>query len=360
MRLRALSLILASALGACGHDAPSSPATGETVAGLQTLQVSAQPLAEEMRFDATLEAVNRATVAAQTSGRVLELPFDVGDFVEQGAVIARITAKEQQAGVSRATAAVREAEARHADAESEYERTKNLHARGVLSQAALDKATAALQSAKAQLAAAHAAAEASGEQLDYTVVRAPYPGIVVERHVELGETVAPGTPLLTGLSLEQLRAVIDVPQQAIGTVYARRAVRVLLPDGSSVEATQLRISPAADPQTHTFRVLATLPSGRHDNVFPGTLVKVAFSHDERPTLLLPASAVVQRSELTAVYVVDDAARPALRYVTLGTPTVDGRLPVLAGLDAGERIAANPLAAARALKGAAAGKPAEGA
>jgi multidrug efflux pump subunit AcrA (membrane-fusion protein) len=117
---------------------------------------------------------------------------------------------------------------------------------------------------------------------------------------------------------------------------------VILPDGRSVEASALRIPPAADPATHSFRVLVELPTEDH-GVFPGTLVKVAFVSGEEDRLLVPAAAVVRRGELTGVYVVDERGRVGLRYLRLGTPVSDG-IPVLAGLSAGEAVATDPIAA----------------
>jgi hypothetical protein len=171
---------------------------------------------------------------------------------------------------------------------------------------------------------------------------------VVSRHVQLGETVAPGRPLMTGLSLEHLRVVVEIPQQHIGPLRRHRRARVILPDGNSVAASELRIPPAADPATHTFRVLVTLPPGEH-GVFPGTLVKVAFVSGEEERVLIPPQALVRRGEVTGVYVEGDGGRLGLRYLRVGTPAADGRVPVLAGLVAGERVALDPIAAGIAYK-----------
>ncbi|RYD90975.1 MAG: efflux RND transporter periplasmic adaptor subunit, partial [Sphingobacteriales bacterium] len=178
-------------------------------------------------------------------------------------------------------------------------------------------------------------------------IYAPYAGIVVSRHIKVGEAVAPGTPLLTGLSLEQLRAQVDIPQQHIGPLRAYKQARVLLADGKVLETRDMRIPPSADGQTHSFKVLVNLPNGDHA-LFPGTLVKIAFVTGATEGLLVPAGAVAQRGEVNGVYVLADK-RIDFRLVRLGSLTTDNRYPILAGLNAGDEIALDPIAAAQAYK-----------
>ena len=328
-------------LGACGQS--PQPADGEApAAGLDTVVVKPARVARETAFDGAVEALNQSTVAAQTSGRVVELPYDVGDHVEKGAVIVRFTATEQRARLQALDASAAEAQARLAEAQLAYDRTRDVYERKLIAKAQFDKAQADLDAARARSESTRAQLVEAREGVGYTTIVAPYAGIVVARHVQLGETVAPGRSIMTGLSLEHLRVVVDIPQQHIGPLRRHRKARVLLPDGRSVDASELRIPPAADPTTHSFRVLVELPADDH-GVFPGTLVKVIFVSGEEERLLVPAAAVVRRGELTGVYVVDAQGRISLRYLRLGTPVADG-VPVLAGLAAGEAVATDPIAA----------------
>ena len=353
-------LALAAALGACSETPPPAarPVPG---AALETIVVQPAAVPREMAFDGVVEAINQATVAAQTGGRVVELPYDVGDYVEKDAVIVRITGTEQRARTGAAEATRAEARARLEEAQLAYNRARNVYERGLIAKAQLDKAAADLDAARARVEATQASVAEAREGLGYTVIRAPYAGIVVARHVRLGETVAPGKPLMTGLSLEHLRVAVEIPQQHIGPLRKHRKARVILPDGGYAEAAELRIPPNADPATHTFRVLVTLAPGEH-GVFPGTLVKVAFVQGEVTRVAVPEAAMVRRGELVGVYVVGADNTISLRYVRAGTPTGDGRVPVLAGLAGGERIATDPIAAGIAYKQQtqAAPQPVEGA
>ncbi len=341
LRLAVGMLGVTSLLGCSGGEPAEHPTTQAT--GLQTIVVVPARVPSETSFDGIIEAVNQATVAAQTSGRVLELPYDVGDYVERGSVIVRLRDTEQRARADSASAALADARARLAEAQLAHDRIKDVFEKNMVAKATYDKALADVQSARARVEAAASAAKESREGLDYTTIRAPYSGIVVARHIEVGEIAAVGKPLMTGLSLEELRAVVDIPQEHIGPLRKHRSARIVLPSGESLAAEQVRVPPAADPNTQSFRVQVTLPKGDH-GVFPGTLVKVAFATGEDSQLLAPAAAVVHRGEITGVYVENEQGLVSFRYVRTGTPTADGRVPVVAGLTAGEKIALDPIAA----------------
>ena len=341
--------LAAAALSAACSDGAKSPADAAAAgSALATVVVQAARVARETAFDGAIEALNQSTVAAQTSGRVVELPYDVGDYVEKGAVIVRFTATEQRARLQALEAASAEAQARLSEAQLAFDRARDVYAKRLIAKAQFDKAQSDFDAARARAEATRAQLTEAREGLGYTTIVAPYAGIVVARHVQLGETVAPGKAIMTGLSLEHLRAVVDIPQQQIGPLRRHGKARVILPDGRSVDASSLRIPPSADPATHSFRVIVELPTGDY-GAYPGTLVKVAFVSGEDERLLLPAQAVVRRGELTGAYVVDASGRVSLRYLRLGAPAADGRVPVLAGLASGEKVATDPIAAGIAYK-----------
>lgn len=316
---------------------------------LPTVAVARESVARERAFDGIVEAERRSTVSSQVAARIEELPFDVDDFVERGDVIVRFRDQPAAADMKQAEAAAREARARLEEMRSNYKRIQALYEQKRVSSADMDRSTADLQSAQARVEAADGALLAARERYENTLVRAPFAGIVVERHVELGEMATVGSPLMTGLSLEHLRVVVDVPQSDIGALRGGGEAWVDLPGGGSLAAEHIRVFPYADPATHTFRVRMRLGEGQH-GIYPGMWVKVRFHTGEDEVLPVPAAAVVRRSELTAVYVVDGDGSPRLRQVRLGRQLPDGRIAVLAGLDPGERVVTDGDAARRALLG----------
>ncbi len=315
--------------------------------------VEKQSIVQEIRLDAVIEPVNRSTVSAETSGRVMEINFDIGDFVKAGSVLIRVTQAEQQAQVAAADAQRIEAEARVQEARDEFTRVKDVFERQLVAQSALDAAKANLKATEQRYEAAVARVKQAQEQLRYTSVKAPYSGVVVERHVDVGEMVAPGKPVMSGMSLRNLRAVAHVPQSFLADLRAAGQVRLIVsrPQPGQMQETvvkseQLQIAPQADPASHTFLVRAYLPQDTTD-VFPGMSAKMAIPTGGKDTVVVPANAVVHRSELTGVYVVKDG-RVHLRQVRIGRRQGD-QVEILAGLEAGEQVALDPIQAGIFLK-----------
>jgi RND family efflux transporter MFP subunit len=344
-----LAVIAALAAAVFGCSSSSTPPRKHEAAGvdLATIAIAPQNARREQIWDGVVEATNQATMSAQTAGRIVELPYDVNDYVEAGAVIVRFTNVEQQSGQRRAQAQIASAQAAFDEAQANYKRIAEIYERKLVAKAQLDQATAQRDGARAALEAAQAALREASQQVDYTVVRAPYSGIVTKRFVQVGESVQAGQPLIAGLSLNELRINVQVPQSVVDAIRRYHAADVLLDSAGTrrVAAAKLTIFPYADSDTHTFSVRLDLPA-QETGLYPGMTVKAAFAVGEAQRLLIPASALLERSELTGVYVLN-GDEIALRQVRTGHRFGD-RIEVLAGLADGERIAADPNAAALAL------------
>lgn len=340
-----LAAALLAALAACGGDraAPALPPLPQ----LQTITVQATA-GRGRAWDGVVEAVQQADLSAQTAGRVTAIAVDVNDRVGAGAVLLRLTAVEQQAGADTARAQLRAAEAAAAEAQSNYRRFAALAGGQYVSKSQLDQARAARDSAVAARDAARAQLAQAGQQAAYTVVRAPFAGIVSARRVEPGESVAPGQPLLSVYAPGALRIEVQVPQSDADAIRKAGRARVVLADGRSVDAAQVVVFPAADPATHSVGVRVVLPDIAPAPA-PGGTAKVVFplaAGLALPAVDIPVSALVQRGEVSGVYVLA-GDRLSLRQLRLGQRSGD-RVEVLAGLRRGETIAADPVAAVQAL------------
>lgn len=315
---------------------------------LKTEVIAYREVDERYSVDGVVEAVKQSTVAAQISGRIVAIGFDVGDSVKQGAVIVRIDEREVADAYAGSQAQIAQAQAALRNAQSIHERTRQLFGQKFVSQAALDRALADYKAAQAQLEAATALGSQAATVKGYATVVAPYSGVVAQRHVELGEMVTPGKPLMTGFDPRDMRVVASVPQRDLAAAKQGGAARVEFPAlAITVAGGNVTFLPAADVQTHTTRVRVNLPQ-RVAGAYPGMFARVHFTTGRAQKLVIPAAAVVRRSELTAVYVVGDAGALKLRQIRLGEAAGEAGIEVLAGLSPGDRIALEPgLAAQRA-------------
>lgn len=336
------------ALASCG-DSTRESAAPRPVHALETLVVTAAGDAGALAWDGIVQAVEQSVLSAQTSGRVVALGADIDQPVKKGTLLLRLTDEEQQAAVATAAAQLRAAEAQLTDAASRFARASGLVERQLVSRDDFDRVRAASDSAQAARDASAALLAQARQQLQYTAVLAPYDGIIAARHVELGETVAPGRSLYTLYAPGQLRLEVMVPQADAARIRANPAAEVSLPDGRDVAAAKVTVFPAADPQAHSVAVRVLLPA-LDTAPRPGQTAKVRFAAAAGPGQpWLPASAIVRRGELSAAYVVSEEG-VVLRQLRLGR-TQGGRTEVIAGLVPGERVATDPTAALAALRAA---------
>ena len=315
---------------------------------LETVPATVSEMARHFRLDGVVEAVHQSTVAAQTSAQVEEVLFDIDDHVDKGEVIVVLRNTEQQAGVDQASASLQAARARLAEAEAEYGRVRDLFDRQLVSRQDMDRISATRKTARAALAAAEAGVSQASQQLEYTRIRAPYSGIVTERHVQVGEVARPGTPLMSGISLEELRVAVKIPQSIVHLVREHRSAGVEMPNGEWVAARKVTVFPVADAGSGSFSTRLDLPPGQ-DGLFPGMYVKAAFVTGMTRVLTVPARAVVTRSEVTGIYALDRDGGISFRHIRPGRTLADGRMTILSGLDPGEQVILDPAAAVAALK-----------
>jgi RND family efflux transporter MFP subunit len=311
---------------------------------LASVQVEYRDVAQTYNVEGVVEATRQSTVSAQIAGRVKTVLFDVGDRVNKGQVILRIDQREAAQAVAGSQAQMLQAQANLQNAQATLERNKQLLAQKFVSQAAVDKAQAEYQVALAQAAASKAGAGQADDAQGYTTVVAPFGGLVAARLVEVGEMVMPGTPLMTGFDPSALRVVVNVPQEKLAEIGRHPQASIEVPSLNRwIKAASTIVQPLADARTHSTQVRITLPTNQ-TGIYPGMFVRAHFVVGKVKKLIIPNSAVLRRSEVVAVYVLDEKGSVKLRQIRVGSAEAEGVVEVLAGLNAGERVALDPIKA----------------
>ena len=310
-------------------------------------------------------ARRQATVSSKVTGRIAAVMVEEGMYVREGQILARLddsTARVNynlaKAQLGAARQKLQETEVRLREAELNLNRTQGLTEEGVASQAALDAAQAEYDSLKARLALGReevAVAERPvavlAQQLDDTVIRSPFSGVVVTKDAQPGEMISPvsagggftRTGICTVVDMSSLEIEVDVNESYIARVESGQRVEAVLdayPDWR-IPGRVITIIPTADRQKATVQVRIGFDQ-LDPRILPDMGVKVTFlgmeeapAGDERPRLLIPRQAVRRDNGKDVVYVVQQD-RVERRAVNLGSEEGD-QVAVSSGLSPGEQV-----------------------
>jgi membrane fusion protein, multidrug efflux system len=346
---------------AAGHHAfAADPAKSTSLPALATAVVQNSQTQQASGFDGVVEAVRQTALAAQVAGAVVAIEVKAGDRVQAGQVLLRIDARAANQSAAASNAQVQAARAALDLAKQDFGRQELLFKQNFISQAAFEQARAQFASAQAQALAQQAQAGASLTQTGFFVVKAPYAGVVSDVPVALGDMAMPGRALLTLHDPQVLRVNVTLPQSAASALTDSTPVKLQFPGMAAAREwllpTRQELLPTVDAQSHTATLRLYLPAGTA-GLSPGQFARawlpVAVAGGAR--LEVPAASVVRRAEMTGLYVVGNDGRALLRQVRLG-PLRGDRVEVLSGVSAGERVALDPQAAARASQSGAGSAP----
>ena len=330
----AIAVACGATLASC-HGTPA--AEGETV------RSAAEPttLVRDTMIDAVLEAAGtaepyaQATLSTRLMGTVLEVLAHEGDAVAAGAPLLRLDARDLEARRDQLAAQLAEAEAVRADALTQAQRMRRLFADTVATRAQLDAAETGLARASATVRQVEAAAAELEANIGYAVIRAPFTGVVTRRLVDPGAFAAPGTPLVTVEDGARLRLTASVAPASVHGLVSGRRIDARI-EGTPAAATIEGVVPGAGGSTYTVNAIV---DNRARTFLPHSAAVLMLPQGRRNARLIPASAVIQDGDLTAVRVVRDSAAD-LRWIRVGGRT-GSSVEVLSGLEAGERIALAP-------------------
>lgn len=340
-----LAVLISLLLAACGNKIePGQSEPGRTsITGLQFAEVAAQEVAGEDLFIGTVESADRGILAARIDGRIGRLAVKVGDQVQAGQLLLTIDQNTVNDHLAEAQGSREAAAARLDLAEKTYKRYEQLARAEAITPQEMDRMTAEREQARQQLQAASAGVAQARTGASYNRITAPYSGRISERLVENGSTVMPGTPLLVIERSGIPQARIAVPESLIGQIAPGEELQLEIPALQRiVSGTVTEIQPSSDPATRTFAIKLQLPADA--GLTPGLFLRAHRKAAPGKALLIPLSALVQRGQLTGVYVVETNILH-FRLVKIGTQLGD-KVEILSGLSAGETIVTGDVQKAR--------------
>ena len=277
----------------------------------------------------------RANIASRIMGYIKSIQVDVGQKVKAGDLLFTVDPTDIKSKIAQAEAAYQQAKAALDDAKLDYDRFTKLYKEDSVSRQQYDKVRLQYTVAQQNLAAAKSALEQAKAQLKYVNVKAPFDGVVVQKLASVGDLAAPGHPILV---LEN-RSALSVKTQVSNDLFARLHIgdkALVKIEGMSqpVVGTIYALVSAADPKTRTHTVKLSLKDVK--NVNSGTFARVIFNRGNRQAIVVPQSAVVNRSGIQGLFVLDDQNHAYFRMIRPGL-IIGPLVEVQAGLSLGERI-----------------------
>jgi RND family efflux transporter MFP subunit len=363
----AATLVMAACSGTREVSTPDARTPVEVPVQVTRLEPEVQP------FEAggVVRARTTATLVSRIFADVNQVLVQPGERVRAGQVLIRLDARDLQAQRAGSAAALAAAEqgvkaattnrdaalAGLALATATHKRVAELRAKNSATPNELDQAVSGLREAEARAAGAEAVirqaesgAEAARAGLrgatvgaSYAEIAAPFDGVVAEKKVEVGNMATPGAPLMVVEDTRAFRLEVRLDESRVAVLDRSKPVTVIIDSlggdlAAGQTATITEVERALDPGSHAFMIKIELAP--HADLRSGMYGRARFAGSIRQAIVVPASAIVHRGQLTSVFVVGPDSRARLRLVQVGVP-VDGRVSVAAGLDAGESVVVEP-------------------
>jgi membrane fusion protein (multidrug efflux system) len=353
LRKTMLVLAVASALVACSKEAkdtakPGAKASADakavqlTIAPEDLLTVQSNALASGPVITGSVQPERKADLRAEVSAVVLQVLKENGETVKRGDVLVKLDETAIRDSLGSAEQASRSASQALDQAERQLERLKTLRASGMTSAQALDDAEVRRNSAQSEVAAARTRAVLARQQLQRTLVRAPFDGVVSDRKVSAGDTAAIGKELLKVIDPTSMRFEGRVSSDKISAVKVGQPVsfRVNGYGEQEFQGTVKRIDPSANDVTRQVEVLVGFVNAIQPKV-SGLYGEGRIDSDTKAALMLPEGALVKAGDKAYTWRLKDKTLNKANLVIGTRDQRTGNYEVKSGLAAGDLVMRNP-------------------
>lgn len=287
---------------------------------VRVLTVAEQKIASQVEVVGTVQAVERAVIAAKITGTIADMPIVLGSRVKEGDLLVKISVEE-------ISARVLQAQAQLSQAKRNLEREEKLLKKKATT-------TETVKSMRDMFTVAQAGFREAQTMLDYATITAPFDGVVTRKITYAGDLATPGAPLLQLENNKDLQVVIGVPEGLVANINLGDMLSIKVPAvGVQTRGTVAEIAPTTDPLSRTSAVKVNIE--QNDNLRTGQFARVSLPGSEVRSLFVPLSAIVPFGQMDKVFVAEHG-KARLRLVRTGVRIGD-QVEILAGLNGGEEI-----------------------
>lgn len=347
----ALLLAVSALLAACSKEAPKA----EDIRPVRAIVATASNVDVNAEFSGEVKARVESRLGFRVGGKITARQVDPGTVVKRGQVLMRLDPQDLKLSQAQAKASLRATETTRDLAKAELKRYQELRVKNFVSQAVLDEKLAAYNAAQANVDAAQAAYFGQSNQANYAALVADVDGVVTAVNAEVGQVVAPGTPVVNVAKAGEKEIVIGLPEDKVEQLrkLSDVTVRTWARPDVSIPGKVREVSPIADPATRTYLVKVSIPDSAPD-VKLGMTALVQFSSTTPVAQVrLPLTALHHEKNATSVWIVDKGVvrlvpvqiiGVAGNDLILGSGVTPGQTVVTAGvnlLKAGQKVTILP-------------------
>jgi membrane fusion protein (multidrug efflux system) len=333
-------LPLAFLAAACSQKsaANNTSAAADPIVKVPLVTVENQTAPQLLEVTGSVKPDQASMVASNIAGRTLAIMVDVGSRVKQGDPLIRLDTSNAQLSAQQVQAQLAGAKAQWTMANTDCQRAQQLLDKGAITKQEFDRETTSCTAAQQNVAAVQAQANQVGKQITDGVVRAPFTGVVAQKKVEVGEWVAPGTPVVQLIDDDPLKVDVSVPESAAPYVKEGQDVEldaVAFPK-QRFHAKITKVGVAMTEMPRALVCEATIDPGTP--LKSGMFVTVKVELGEQPMPVVPKAALAQRGTTWRLWVVVKGHLEE-RVVQLGPELPGGKVAIADGVKAGEKVAA---------------------
>ena len=302
---------------------------------IKTQILVTQKVQKQREFTATVVADQKAILAVRLTAKIAEVLVDVGAQVKQGDILIRLESTDLDARVNQTEQALSSAQSQLNIARKQYDRAQALLVKKLISQSDFDQAESQLKTANANFKQAKATVKEAETTYGFSIITAPFDGIVNSRSINVGDTATPGMNLLGLYNPKTLQLEVNISESLLSKANLGSILSYQIPSFNiKSQGNVVEVSPATDSTSRSFLLKIALQ--HTEKLYPGSYARVWVDSDSTEQLIVPSEAVYQVGQLDYVKVVES------NQIKTKLIQLADNFEVRKGLKSGDMVLLNPL------------------
>jgi len=306
---------------------------------VQTSLLSKDRIEGLLTYTGTVEGIHEAAIISQTAGLVEKLTMKVGSKCSQNQVLAVVNNAQQSATVEQAKAQVLAAENNFEKAERDLKRVERLHSENVSTKDNVELNQLNVKAANAQLKGAQAALKVAEKQLSDTYIKAPFSGVISDKFIDIGATVAPGMRLAQLIDNSKFKIKIHVSENDAVKLTDGKKVEITIDalPGKNFSGTVNSVGMSSETGLRTYPVEIYLEGKAINELKSGMFARCRIISESKADVdIIPESALITNNDGTTTVFVFNNGKALLRKITIGVKS-DGKVEVVSGLNPTDKV-----------------------